>query len=111
MNTKEKREIKEAIQTKISELSERLKSLKIATKPQGLDSAVGRLSRMDFINNKTIDEANIRTSETKLKALNRWLDLIDTSKFGKCSRCANAINPKRLLFLPESTLCIHCASR
>ncbi|MEP0366526.1 MAG: TraR/DksA C4-type zinc finger protein [Cyclobacteriaceae bacterium] len=111
MTADEKKKVAEAITEKISELEERLKSLIEATKPMGLDSAIGRISRMDYINNKTIDEANIRTSESKLKALKRWLDILDTDKFGKCTRCGNEININRLLFLPESTRCIHCASR
>ncbi|MFY0607950.1 MAG: TraR/DksA C4-type zinc finger protein [Cyclobacteriaceae bacterium] len=111
MNDKEKQEIKEAIEEKISELTQRVKDLEEATKPMGLDNAVGRLSRMDYINNKTIDEANLRSSVSKLEALKRWLELIDTTKFGKCSKCGNEINPKRLLFMPESTRCIHCAGK
>lgn len=111
MDADEKKELKLIIEEKIKELKSRLKSLIEATKPMGLDSAIGRISRMDYINNKTIDEANIRSSEVKLKALQKWLDVIDTDKFGKCTRCGNEINIKRLLFLPESTRCIHCAGK
>ncbi|VXD17536.1 TraR/DksA family transcriptional regulator [Marinoscillum sp. 108] len=111
MDINEKKEIRTAIEEKIVELEQRVQDLTVATKPMGLDNAVGRLSRMDYINNKTIDEANLRASEQKLEALRRWLDLIDTEKFGKCSRCGNEINPKRLLFMPESTRCIHCAGK
>ncbi|MFY0687731.1 MAG: TraR/DksA C4-type zinc finger protein [Cyclobacteriaceae bacterium] len=109
MNNSQKAQIKLAIEEKMAEITNRLTELAEATKPMGLDSAVGRLSRMDYINNKSIDEANMRTSKNKLKALKRWLDLYDSDKFGKCTRCGNEINVKRLLFLPESTRCIHCA--
>ena len=111
MKEQERKEIEQAIKNKAVELKQRIKDLEDATKPMGLDNAVGRLSRMDYINNKTIDEANLRTSQTKLKALNRWIDLIGTEKFGKCTRCGNEINPKRLLFMPESTRCINCAGK
>jgi DnaK suppressor protein len=111
MDAKERIKFKTAIEDKIKELEERMKSLIEFTKPMGLDNAVGRISRMDYINNKTIDEANIRSSESKLIALKRWLEICDTDKFGKCTRCGNEINIQRLLFLPESTRCIHCASK
>ncbi len=111
MTENERAEIGKAIQEKITELEQRVTDLEESTKPMGLDNAVGRLSRMDYINNKTIDEANLRASQTKLKALKRWLDLIDTEKFGKCTRCGKEINPKRLLFMPESTRCINCAGK
>ncbi|MFY0599171.1 MAG: TraR/DksA C4-type zinc finger protein [Cyclobacteriaceae bacterium] len=111
MDDAEKEKVRDAILEKIEELEERLKSLIEATKPMGLDSAIGRVSRMDYINNKTIDEANIRSSESKLISLKRWIDLFGTEKFGKCSRCGAEINVNRLLFLPESTRCIHCAGK
>jgi DnaK suppressor protein len=111
MKDQERKEIEQAIKGKALELEQRIKDLEEATKPMGLDNAVGRLSRMDYINNKSIDEANLRSSQTKLKALKRWIDLIDTEKFGKCTRCGNEINPKRLLFMPESTRCINCAGK
>ncbi|MEQ8470005.1 MAG: TraR/DksA C4-type zinc finger protein [Marinoscillum sp.] len=111
MNQNTKEEIKIAITKKIKELEKLVLDLKEATKPIGLDSAVGRLSRMDYINNKTIDESNLRSSENKLTALKRWMEIIETDKFGKCTRCDNEINPKRLLFMPESTRCIHCAGK
>lgn len=111
MKAEDKEEIKEAIEAKIAELEKLVIHLAEATKPMGLDNAVGRLSRMDYINNKAIDESNLRSSEDKLKALRRWLDLIGTDKFGKCTRCGNEINPKRLLFMPESTRCINCAGK
>lgn len=111
MTLKDKEKVKAAIEEKIAELDARLLELKEATKPMGLDSAIGRISRMDYINNKTIDEANIRTSEAKLKALRKWMDIYDSDKFGRCTRCGNEINVNRLLFLPESTRCIHCAGK
>ncbi len=111
MNETEKEKVKEKIHVKMEELKARLEELYIATKPMGLDSAVGRLSRMDYINNKAIDEANIRSSEEKLKALERWLSLYDTDKFGMCTRCGKDININRLLFMPESTRCIQCADK
>lgn len=111
MSPEEKIRLKEAIEGKVEEVSQLIVDLKEATKPAGLDNAVGRLSRMDYINNKTVDEASLRSAASKLKALERWLSLYDTDQFGKCARCGNEININRLLLMPESTKCIHCAGR
>ena len=67
--------------------------------------------QMDYINNKSIDESSMRKAEKDLKALERWLELHDTSQFGKCVRCGNEININRLLFMPESKRCIYCAGK
>lgn len=111
MNKEEEYKIRNAILEKIKSLETELVDLKELTRPQGLDSAIGRVSRMDYINNKSINEAQIRKNENKLKGLNNWLGKLGTSDFGKCIRCGNHININRLLFIPDSNLCINCAAR
>jgi len=111
MKQEEQEKIRRIITEKIKELEEEFLELKEVTKPQGLDSAIGRVSRMDFINNKSINEAQMKKIESKLKGLNNWLGKLGISDFGKCIRCGNEININRLLFLPESNLCIQCTSR
>lgn len=84
--------------------------MKEASKPQGLDNAVGRLIRMDYINNKAISESQIIKAEGELNGLNRWLSLYDSPKFGKCSSCGEEININRLLLMPSSSRCVKCAN-
>jgi DnaK suppressor protein len=111
MTQEEKIQLKQAIQEKIEENNQKLVDLREATKPMGLESAIGRVSRMDYINNKAIAEGEIQKAEIKLKALERWLSVYDTDQFGKCSKCGQEININRLLLLPESTRCIRCAGK
>ena len=111
MNTEDQEKIKMAIEDKIYQLEVEMVSLKDMTKPLGLDSAIGRISRMDYINNKSINESQLKKNEAKLIALKNWLHKLGTSEFGKCSRCGNDININRLLFMPESTRCVHCAGK
>lgn len=111
MTNDQKDALKAAIERRLIEIQNAIVDLKEATKPMGLDSAIGRVSRMDYINNKSVSEAELTKSEAKLKALERWLSLYNTDQFGKCSKCGQEININRLLLLPESTRCIKCASR
>lgn len=111
MNIEDKEALKKELLQKKQELEELIIGLKEETKPQGLDNAIGRVSRMDYINNKAVREQGLRKAEQDMKAIERWLDLYEDERFGRCIRCKNPINPRRLLFLPSSTLCIHCASR
>ncbi len=111
MDKETKEQLKKAIEDKIDETQTSILELKEATKPMGLDNAVGRLSRMDYINNKSIGEASLRKAEESLKGLQRWLSLYDTDQFGKCARCGKEININRLLLMPQSTRCVHCSGR
>jgi len=82
-----------------------------ATQPIGPENAIGRVSRMDAINNKSVMEASLRNKVSKRNKLKMALSQVDKIDFGFCSRCKNVINPARLMFMPESTRCIHCADK
>lgn len=110
MTEEERIQVKEKMEAKLIELEASIKELKESSKPQGLDNAVGRLSRMDYINNKAISESQIQKSESELNGLKRWLSIYDSPKFGKCSRCGNEININRILLMPSSSRCIKCAN-
>lgn len=111
MNNEVKIKLREEMLKKKEEIIKQIKNLRIETKPQGLDSAIGRVSRMDYINNKSVNEASLTKSEKDLKAIDRWLSIYDTERFGKCSYCGKEINVNRLLYMPASTRCINCADR
>lgn len=111
MTDSEKIKLKQAMEQKILELTDLVKNLKEATKPMGLDNAIGRVSRMDYINNKSVGEAGLRKAEDDLRALERWLSVYDSEKFGKCTRCGQEINMNRLLIIPASSRCISCSGK
>ena len=66
---------------------------------------------MDAINNKSINEAALRTAETKLKNISLALEKINDEAFGKCHQCGFEIPIGRLMVMPWSPLCIGCARR
>ena len=111
MTAEEKVTLQKGIQDRIEEIKKSIVDLREASKPMGLDSAIGRISRMDYINNKSITESELLKAESNLKALERWLSIYNTDQFGRCTKCGDEINIKRLLLLPESTRCIRCANK
>lgn len=111
MKDLEKKRLKDVMENKVKELTKLIEDLKEATKPMGLDNAVGRVSRMDYINNKSVDEAGMRRAEEDLKSIEKWLSIYETERFGKCAKCGNDININRLLLMPASTRCVGCSGR
>jgi DnaK suppressor protein len=79
------------------------------TKPILPENAIGRVSRMDAINNKSVNESALRQLEQKLKDLHKVLDKAVSKDFGICVRCKKPIPVGRLMIRPESLLCVNCA--
>ena len=77
--------------------------------PVAPDDAIGRVSRMDAINNKAVAEAALRTARRKLDRLRTMQSNLDHPRLGLCQRCGNAIPVPRLLALPESPYCVRCS--
>lgn len=109
MTKEELKELKEIISERIKETKDEINHLKELTKPVAPDNAIGRLSRMDAINNKTINEASLRENKSKLQKLERAKDNLAGEKLGTCSKCGNDIVFGRLKFMPWTTRCVKCA--
>jgi DnaK suppressor protein len=103
------KQIKSKIISEISKTEQLIIAYKEMSKPVAPDCAIGRVSRMDAINNNSVTLAALRKAEEKLSALNRVLDKIDTPEFGICLKCKQPIPIERLLFRPQSLLCVNCA--
>lgn len=109
MNSKEQEEIKQVILEKIEDTEEEIVQLEELTKPIKPDNAYGRLSRMDAINNKTINDKALREQKSRLQKLQRALDNVEKDKFGNCTKCGDPIPLGRLKFMPWTTKCVNCA--
>ncbi|UKN02849.1 TraR/DksA C4-type zinc finger protein [Paracrocinitomix mangrovi] len=82
---------------------------KESTQPIEPDCAIGRVSRMDAINNKSINEAALRKAEAKLKNLEFALSNVNDPDFGKCAKCKAEIPIQRIMLMPQSRFCVKCA--
>ena len=105
-----KEEIKQNILNEISKTEELIAEYKEMTKPVAPDDAIGRISRMDAINNKSVTEASLRQAEEKLLNLKRVQSRIGTRDFGVCIKCGRPIPEGRILYRPESLTCVDCAT-
>ena len=102
-------EVKKLIREKLISLEEKIVEYRELTKPIAPDCAIGRLSRMDAINNKSINDAALLKAEEQKKNLLRALDNINQDFFGLCTKCGNEIPIGRLVLMPGKTRCVKCA--
>ena len=101
--------IRRKIQEEIKKTEALIFEYKDLTKPVSLDNSIGRVSRMDAINNKSVTESALRQAENKLAKLHLALDKVGKKDFGICTRCKQPIPLGRILLMPESTRCVNCA--
>lgn len=111
LSEKDKAEIKQKIIEAIQQCELAIRQLESATEPISPENSIGRVSRMDAINNKGVSDAAMRQKERQLIKLKKALEKIDSHSFGICKECGNMINPKRIMYMPESDNCIRCAER
>lgn len=102
-------EIKIRIEKEIEKTKRRIEDYKEMSAPVSPDDAIGRVSRMDAINNKSVVEAALRNSKDKLDKLEYVLTRIGEDDFGLCKKCKQMIPVQRILIRPESIYCVNCA--
>jgi DnaK suppressor protein len=78
-------------------------------KPIAPENAIGRISRMDAINNKSVVEAVLRETKNKMAQLQIMKSKIHDANFGTCSKCTQIIPFGRLMIRPHSKFCVNCA--
>lgn len=101
--------VKEKILEEIKKTEQNLMDYKAMAQPISPDDAIGRISRMDAINNKSITDNAIRNATVKLSKLKIALEKVDHADFGLCYRCKEPIPIQRILIKPESPFCVKCA--
>ena len=111
MNTVEKDLLMEKINEKIAEFEKTIEQLEVVVTPVSPENAIGRISRMDAIGQKSVAEASLRKAKERLANLKHALTKIDAPNFGSCARCKGKIPIPRLMFMPDSPYCVHCADK
>lgn len=71
-------------------------------------SRMGRLSRMDALQDQQVALEQKRRMETKLQAIEGALRRINNGSFGQCFICEQPLSLKRLEFDPTLTRCVDC---
>ena len=74
-----------------------------------LDTAIGRLSRMDLMQNQQMALELRRRQEARLQRVERALKNVGNGKFGRCGKCRKPIAESRLEVQPDAVMCIGCA--
>lgn len=103
-------EIRKILRASIETTKNDLKKLEELTKPIAPDNAIGRLSRMEAINEKSVNERAVANAENKVQRLEEALHRLEKGEYGECLSCEEPISKARLKVMPESAICLKCAT-
>lgn len=109
VNPENKETLRAHICEQISSTKNDIQSFQALSQPVSPDNAIGRLTRMEAINSKSINEAALKKAQQTLLRMERALAMIDAPDFGLCQECEEPIPFARLMIVPESDLCVQCA--
>ena len=109
MNKDQINKIKLQIQSEIKSTEKKINSYTELCKPIAPENSIGRVSRMDAINNKSVVEAALREAKQKMQQLKFIQGKTDEKNFGSCLKCNNIIPFMRLMIRPHSNYCVNCA--
>lgn len=80
--------------------------------PKQLDqTSVGRLSRMDAMQQQQMAKASARLMDMERRRIETALKRMETEEYGYCILCDEEIAEKRLKFDPSLLTCIACAQK
>ena len=109
MTPSELAQIRERALQKQASLKERIAEYRELTRPIPPSEAIGRVSRMDAINNRSVNEAALRQLEKEAQGLAAAMDRMLEAKYGKCRRGGEDIPVGRLMLMPGAIHCVRCS--
>ena len=111
MNQEQLNELGTLLREKAQALSEMIEQTSTDAQPVTLDQqSVGRVSRIDAIQQQQMAVASLAQAEQQLGMIERALARIEDGVYGDCLECGEAIAAARLQAQPWASLCIDCQS-
>ena len=109
MTEEDKSEILQKIKKEILDTRKKIKIYSELSKPISPENSIGRITRMDAINNKSVVEAALRMAKEKIHQLKSMQEKSTDVDFGICKKCKKTIPFGRLIIRPHSKFCVMCA--
>ena len=108
LNEIQRNKLKKTLLGRRVELEKLMVNAEAGSKPVSLDQPIGRLSRMDAMQQQSMSQASRRAAAQRLEQVNVALQRINTGRYGRCVGCDDEIDYARLQARPETPFCIDC---
>ena len=111
LTAKQTKEMKKRLLKLREELAGMLANSLESSKPVGLDQPIGRLSRMDALQQQSMTQASRRAAEVRISKIDNAMHRINRDSYGYCLECEEEIGYARLHAQPEAPFCLDCQSQ
>ena len=109
LSNEQRSELLKDLENLARELQHSLEGTAEAARPVELDQpAVGRVSRIDAIQQQKMLEANRHAQRARLGLVRTALLRVEEDEYGDCRSCGESVGYKRLKARPESVFCVDC---
>lgn len=109
LGPKEVKSLGSSLEALVKELSSQYELGKSSTDTVELDqSKVGRLTRMDAMQQQKMAESSLASTLQRLKRVRVALLRFEEGDYGYCNECGEIIALARLEIQPEAEFCIKC---
>ncbi len=109
MTEEQRGELEELIRQKMEQIVASMPYLEEETKAIAPSVSLGRLTRMEALNDKGVNEHVLEQNRRQLQRLANALKRVGTDDYGRCIRCGEEIPIERLRVVPEALVCVPCA--
>ena len=108
LDEKQIKELKEDLLTLRSEIERFLGLTREGARPVDLDEPIGRLTRMDAMQQQSLTRASRQGLDVRLRQVKAALEAMKGDEYGFCRRCDEPTGFRRLKVRPEAPFCIRC---
>ncbi|AHC16531.1 C4-type zinc finger protein, DksA/TraR family [Salinispira pacifica] len=111
LSVEELSELEQLIRQRIQELEEQLPYLNEETQAVSPSCSLGRLTRMEALNDKGVNEHILGETKRNLERLRNALSRMDGGTYGNCIRCGKPMPIGRLRLVPQALICVPCSEK
>lgn len=104
-------ELQRTLEALAAELGSQLERSRDGARPVDLDEPIGRVSRVDAMQQQQMIAANRSAAGRRRRQVEAALERCRDGTLGECAACGDEIGWARLSARPESALCLACQQR
>jgi DnaK suppressor protein len=108
LSDEDRRAIRAKLEKQLEDARAQLEALRGSSAPVSLDLSIGRLSRVDAMQQQQMASAARRRTEIETRQISGALRRIQGTTYGECALCGGDIGRRRLLARPATPYCRHC---